>query len=114
MEEKPKRVLTEAQRLAFLKGREKRLANIERKRQEQMELDHPPVEEIPEETVEPPVVETPVVAPTPKREWEPDELAHAVADLVIERMKKSKPPTPPPPKPATPPPRIPKQEFLWC
>lgn len=113
MEEKPKRVLTEAQRLAFLKGREKRLANIERKRQEQMELDLPPEEETPM-VEEPPVVETPVVeAPTPKRHWEPDELAHAVADIVIERMKKSKPPTPPP-KPATPPPRIPKQEFLWC
>lgn len=36
---KPKRVLTEAQRLAFLKGREKRMANIERKRQEKIEAE---------------------------------------------------------------------------
>lgn len=36
---KPKRVLTEAQRLAFLKGREKRMANIERKRQEKKEAE---------------------------------------------------------------------------
>lgn len=35
--EKPKRQLTEAQRLAFLKAREKRLANIEKKRQEAAE-----------------------------------------------------------------------------
>ena len=34
---KPKRVLTEAQRLAFLKGREKRLANIETRRMEKLE-----------------------------------------------------------------------------
>lgn len=34
---KPKRVLTEAQRLAFIKGREKRLANLERKRMEKEE-----------------------------------------------------------------------------
>jgi len=41
--EKPKRVLTEAQRLAFLKGREKRMANIEKKRQEQLEQTQTPV-----------------------------------------------------------------------
>lgn len=43
---KPKRVLTEAQRLAFLKGREKRMANIERKRQEKLEaesVNHDPI-----------------------------------------------------------------------
>lgn len=38
-EAKPKRVLTEAQRLAFIKGREKRLANLERKRQEKLEAE---------------------------------------------------------------------------
>jgi len=37
-EAKPKRVLTEAQRLAFLKGREKRMANIEKKKLEQQEM----------------------------------------------------------------------------
>ena len=35
--EKPKRVLTEAQRLAFLKGREKRMANIEMKKSMQQQ-----------------------------------------------------------------------------
>lgn len=50
---KPKRVLTEAQRLAFLKGREKRMANIERKRQEKLEAEQATIED-----------ETP--APTPK------------------------------------------------
>lgn len=40
--EKPKRVLTEAQRLAFLKGREKRMANIEKKRLEKIEEFVPP------------------------------------------------------------------------
>jgi hypothetical protein len=39
MDVKPKRVLTEAQRLAFLKGREKRMANIEKKRLEKLEAD---------------------------------------------------------------------------
>lgn len=34
---KPKRVLTEAQRLAFLKGRETRMANLEKKRLEKEE-----------------------------------------------------------------------------
>lgn len=39
MADKPKRVLTEAQRLAFLKGREKRMANIEKKRLEKLEVE---------------------------------------------------------------------------
>jgi hypothetical protein len=34
---RPKRVLSEAQRLAFLKGREKRMANLEKKRLEKQE-----------------------------------------------------------------------------
>lgn len=38
-EAKPKRVLTEAQRLAFLKMREKRTLNLERKRQEKEEAE---------------------------------------------------------------------------
>lgn len=36
-QEKPKRQLTEAQRLAFIKAREKRLVNLEKKRQEKQE-----------------------------------------------------------------------------
>lgn len=35
-QEKPKRQLTEAQRLAFLKAREKRMVNLEKKRQEEI------------------------------------------------------------------------------
>lgn len=37
-QEKPKKVLTEAQRLAFLKGREKRMANLEKKRLADLEI----------------------------------------------------------------------------
>ena len=37
MEDKPKKTLSEAQRLAFLKGREKRMANIEKKKLEEEE-----------------------------------------------------------------------------
>lgn len=37
-QDKPKKVLTEAQRLAFLKGREKRMANLEKKRLADLEL----------------------------------------------------------------------------
>ncbi len=39
VEEKPKRQLTEAQRLAFMKGREKRLANLAKKREEKLEAE---------------------------------------------------------------------------
>lgn len=35
-QDKPKRQLTEAQRLAFLKAREKRMVNLEKKRQEEL------------------------------------------------------------------------------
>lgn len=55
---KPKKVLTEAQRLAFLKGREKRQANILRKKEEIKEA----------EEVEP----TPEPQPEPDPEPEPD------------------------------------------
>lgn len=54
--DKSKRVLTEAQRLAFLKGREKRMANIEKKRQERLEQN--------DETNQPP---TPVAESKPKQ-----------------------------------------------
>lgn len=50
---KPKKVLTEAQRLAFLKGREKRMANIERKRQEKLEAQAATANSIPDTQVEP-------------------------------------------------------------
>lgn len=54
--EKPKRVLTEAQRLAFLKGREKRMANIEMKKSIQQQDSHTVQPSVPvtksEDTVE--------------------------------------------------------------
>lgn len=50
---KPKKVLTEAQRLAFLKGREKRLANIEKRRQEKVEIEVSDVSSEPTESVKP-------------------------------------------------------------
>lgn len=55
MSEKPKRVLTEAQRLAFLKGREKRMANIERRRLEKEEAAH--MENVPSTPVPEPSLE---------------------------------------------------------
>jgi hypothetical protein len=73
--EKPKKVLTEAQRLAFLKGREKRMANIERKRQEKIEATGT--------TAEP---ELPTIAPEPKK-------------TRPKKEKKVNPPPPPPPLP---------------
>lgn len=68
MEEKPKRVLTEAQRLAFLKGREKRMANIEKNRLAKLEF-----QEATKEDPEPPVVApAPAPAPVPVPEPEPE------------------------------------------
>lgn len=66
--EKPKRVLTEAQRLAFLKGREKRMLNIEMKKQQQQVFTPPAIDQ--------------------------DEFAEKVANLIMQRMPK-KPDTPP-------------------
>lgn len=88
---KPKKVLTEAQRLAFLKGREKRMANIEKKRLEK--------EEVKEMDMPPPLpVEVKVSAPAPEPEPEPEPSAAApkevprtidenkIADTVAERV----------------------------
>lgn len=116
-EAKPKRVLTEAQRLAFLKGREKRLANLERKRQEKLEMDLPdePSEEIPEDPV-------PEIKPEVLTKPEPvdyDVLADRVAKIVVKQMEKKKKPDPversaDPVPAAAPKPQPPVQEFLWC
>lgn len=67
MEEKPKRQLTEAQRLAFMKGREKRLANIEKRRQEKLEQEkaQPVKEEIP--SIPEAEVTTPKPQPKPRK-----------------------------------------------
>lgn len=72
MEEvKPKRVLTEAQRLAFLKGREKRMANIEKKKLEQQEMFVEPKSE-PEQKPEPEKKARKPRAPKPKPEQKPE------------------------------------------
>ena len=65
-----KRVLTEAQRLAFLKGREKRLANLEMKRQAKLdELDNLKTQDtLPDDSPEP----EPEPEPEPKPEPEPE------------------------------------------
>lgn len=89
---KPKRVLTEAQRLAFMKGREKRLANIERKRQEKLEAQQAEAE------YEKPIIaekavftEKPVEKPAPSIVI-PDEFAEKVASIVADRIKIPDPP----------------------
>lgn len=79
---KPKRVLTEAQRLAFMKGREKRLANIERKRQEKLEAQQVEAEYHQEQKppAEKPAIEKPTIAI-------PDEFAEKVAAIVADKLK---------------------------
>lgn len=85
---KPKRVLTEAQRLAFMKGREKRLANLERKRQEKLEAEG--VEEPPLKDVSPP-------PPMPVLQRQTNHLdgevmAQKIAELVYGRLIEEAPP----------------------
>jgi len=118
----PKRVLTEVQRLAFMKGREKRLANIERRKQEKLEEEQSaeaPEEHIPEHIPEP-------IKPL----FNEDEFATKIATIVMERLESKivPPPTPvkpkrkytkrvePPPPPApvqTPPPPPVMKQFSW-
>ena len=90
---KPKRVLTEAQRLAFLKGREKRMANIEKKRLEKLEMEE--IIKSPE-----PKVVTPDKGVDENKENKPppaatqlnhDELAEKIASKIIGKI----PPPPP-------------------
>jgi hypothetical protein len=111
--QKPKRVLTEAQRLAFLKGREKRMANIERKRQEKLEAEDEEEQQTVDHAVEEPIKivakseekidanaveeipipkETKLEEPTPtmpvlRRHANSDETAKRIADLILERME---------------------------
>lgn len=105
-EQKPKRVLTEAQRLAFLKGREKRMANIEKKRLEKLEVaetETPPPATVPKPvtpeppkpvTPEPPKPETPLPSPPKLRRYpviDEEKIAARVADEVFKKMLESKP-----------------------
>jgi hypothetical protein len=93
-----KRYLTEAQKLAFLKGREKRMANIERRKQEKLEAENAakednqereekstPVVNIKTEKVEvvpdaEPVIETESINDS-------DIQAKKIADMIFERLK---------------------------
>lgn len=91
-QEKPKKQLTEAQRLAFLKGREKRMANLEIRRQEKEEamkagLMSPP----------PPVKRKPAPAVTMD-----DSYADIIAQRVIDKLSSIKMPTPSPSPPRAP------------
>lgn len=81
---RPKRVLTEAQRLAFLKGREKRMANIAARRaaksEETLSI---PAEESSAPVPVKPLPKSPINRPvTP----DPNDLANRVAHLVYEKL----------------------------
>lgn len=91
-EAKPKRVLTEAQRLAFLKGREKRMANIEKKKLEAEEAKQVQVQENAEPAPVPvPVpVQVPVPVPEPTHIDE-DKLAASITERVLRGIQETKP-----------------------
>ncbi len=125
--EKPKRVLTEAQRLAFMAGREKRMANILKKKAEKeeakeidMDVDSKPAAPTPDppipklklrtrKTVDHPKPAEEEETQPSKRETQIPEKVEAnfelypdiIADRVIAKlqaMRDDRPPTPPPPK----------------
>lgn len=104
-EAKPKRQLTEAQRLAFMKGREKRLANLAKKREEKLSLKEEPIAPTPEavvipDIVPPPPKDPPVLVKTVEERQTPsklelddvtmDRLATLVADKVTVRPKQKR------------------------
>lgn len=109
---KPKKELTEAQRLAFLKGREKRMANLEKARlakeeAKQQEINEPaPAIVIKEEIASPPTPSIPEpVPPTTHPVIDSDEIATKVVKLMLEKKTaKTKPKPKPKPRPVTPPP----------
>lgn len=118
---KPKRVLTEAQRLAFLKGREKRMANIEKRRLEKEEAEAATeTSKKPRKTPEP-ATEAPPEIPQLQRETAQDH--DIIADRIIAKITpllepKEKPkraynrrPKPEPVSP--PPPQPPLKKFIW-
>lgn len=89
---KKKRTLTEAQRLAFLKGREKRMLNIQKKKEEKEEAIRLLKEEKePVETAEP----TPLIAEARKPEYDEDAHAKKVADYVYMKLMSDIPQPPP-------------------
>lgn len=94
---KPKRELTEAQRLAFMKGREKRLANLQARKAEkkmmEQELELPPPEPVPE-VVRQPLRETP--APTAVRqEFDEGALIDKITTRLVAELKPPKKPRKP-------------------
>jgi hypothetical protein len=126
---KPKRVLTEAQRLAFMKGREKRLANLEKKRQEKLEAEgvtEPMVAE-PKETAPLPPPSPPVLrrqVASDLKDVIPPDFAKTVVDMLYEKITTTASPPRPkrtytkrvtkvmdsPPRQVTPPPQ---RVFNW-
>lgn len=131
---KPKKVLTEAQRLAFIKGREKRMANIAKRREEKLALQGmvdtsiiPP--STPDIAVETPAVAAPKTEPVANNFSPPldyDKIADTVAKRVSDTLKTDMPPPAPkkPRKPRTPrapakpvglPPSPPREQvFNWA
>lgn len=93
---KPKRVLTEAQRLAFMKGREKRMQNILRKREEKKEAELlADVQDVDPEPEPEPEIE-PEPEPEPEPESEPEPEPEPKPDLPIPKLViKRKKPDPP-------------------
>lgn len=86
---KPKRVLTEAQKLAFMKGREKRAANIQQRKMEKAKSD-PDI-----------IPTTPPKSKPATTDMDYDLLAEKVAEQLAHKQKKwLAPPSPP----ASPPP----------
>jgi len=93
---KPKKVLTEAQRLAFLKGREKRMANIEKKRLEkeevkEMEMPPPLPVTAPEPEPAAPKEVPRTQTPEPKMQLDENKIADTVAERVWLKLQQTKP-----------------------
>lgn len=83
---KPKRQLTEAQRLAFLKGREKRQANLERKRQEKEEATAAVAAPKTDNPTTPPARPPTPLPAKPVAHFDPDEYASAIVDRLYKRL----------------------------
>ena len=106
---KPKKVLTEAQRLAFLKGREKRLANIETKKMEKLEAlqnekQEEKIEEIQEKNskpvppkAEPKTEEPPLPVPTATPVPDIDDIVERVMSKLKSKEEVDREKMPPPP-----------------
>lgn len=113
---KPKRQLTEAQRLAFMKGREKRMENIARRKQEKLDAARLMEESKGADEI---VDKTPKVVAVPEIDTKAEDFGDKIATLVAAKLAKPKKPraprkktsapiepepqTPPPSKPAVPP-----------